>query len=252
MYQTPYPQGNAQIQARAAPIDFAALETRARAFLWKVHAWMSVGLALTGLVAMVSAAMAITPDGAALTPFGEVLFSPVVRFGSLGLTFLLVLALSFLQGRLSPAVAGTLFLVYAAANGVWMSALFLVYTTTSIGTTFLVTAGTFGATSLFGFVTKRDLSGVGSFAFMGLIGLILASIVNFFLASPMLYWLITFAGVAIFVGLTAYDTQKLRQMGASGLSGRGEASAAVQGALTLYLDFINLFLFLLRLVGRRR
>jgi FtsH-binding integral membrane protein len=249
MYQTPYTDGNAY---RVGAVETAAFEDRARAFLWKVHGWMAIGLGLTGVVAMVAAFLAVTPDGTALTPFGEVLYSPIVRFGSVAVTFGLVLALSFLQARLSPAAAGAMFLLYAAANGLWMSALFLVYTTTSIGTTFMVTAGMYGATSLYGLVTKRDLSGVGSFAFMGLIGLILASIVNFFVASTMLYWLITYAGVAIFVGLTAYDTQKIRQMGGMGLAGRAEESAAIQGALTLYLDFINLFLFLLRLLGRRR
>jgi uncharacterized protein len=250
MYQTPYTPENARYGAAQA--SMAAVEERARAFLWKVHGWMAIGLGITGVVAMVAAFLAVTPDGNALTPFGMVLYSPIVRFGSLAVTFGLVLVLSWGQARLSPPVAGAMFLFYSAANGLWMSVLFLVYTTSSIGTTFLITAGMYGATSLYGLVTKRDLSGMGSFAFMGLIGLILASIVNFFLASTMLYWLITYAGVAIFVGLTAYDTQKLKRMGGLGLSGQAEESAAIQGALLLYLDFINLFLFLLRLFGRRR
>lgn len=244
-----------RIAVAAGPRDFAAIEAEARSFLWKVHGWMALGLGLTGLLALGLALLSIggsTATGLYLTPLGEVVTSPIVRFGSMGLALLLVFGMAGLAPRLSTGAAAALFLAYAALNGVWLSVLFLVYTAESVGATFLVTAGMFAATSAFGYATKRDLSGVGSFAFMGLVGLVLASIVNFFLASPMLYWLITYAGVAVFVGLTAWDTQKLRQIGGMAMDGETRGRAAVHGALTLYLDFLNLFLFLLRLLGRRR
>jgi FtsH-binding integral membrane protein len=226
-------------------VDFNAVQERARAFVWKAYAWMSVGLGITGVVAMVLASLANTP----LRP---IIFNPVVYFGSMAVTLVLVFVLSAARNRLDPMVAGGLFFVYAALNGIWMSAIFLVYTASSIASTFFVCAGMFAATSAFGYVTKRDLTGVGHFALMGLIGLILASIVNIFVASHMLYWLVTYAGVIIFVALTAYDTQKLRQLGGMGMDAKTEAKASIQGALMLYLDFINLFLFLLRLFGNRR
>ena len=216
---------------------------------------MSLGLGLTGLVSMILAILSISTDeygDVLLTPIGEIVFSPMVYWGSAIVTFVIVFGLSAAQNKLSPALAGAVFFLYAALNGVWLSAIFLVYTAASIGSTFFVAAGMFGATALFGYLTKRDLGGVGSFAFMGLIGLILASIVNFFLASSMLYWLITYAGVAIFIALTAWDVQKLRKLGGMGMDSETEAKASIQGALLLYLDFINLFLFLLRIFGSRR
>lgn len=237
------PQGGRYQGVGAA--DFNAVQERARAFVWKAYGWMSIGLGITGVVAMVVAMLA-------QTALGEVLLNPVVYFGSMAVTFLLVFALSALRDRLDPIVAGGMFVVYAALNGIWLSMIFLVYTASSVASTFFVTAGMFAITSIFGYVTKRDLSGVGHFAMMGLIGLILASIVNFFVASSMLYWLVTYAGVIVFVALTAWDTQKLRQLGGMGMDATTEAKASIQGALMLYLDFLNLFLFMLRLVGSRR
>ena len=223
--------------------------------MWKTYAWMSAGLGLTGLVAMVLAALSIESGSygeLSLTPIGELVFSPIVYWGALGGTLLLVFVISGLQDRMSAMTAGAVFFFYAALNGVWMSAIFLIYTSGSIASTFFITAGMFGATSLFGALTKRDLSGLGSFAFMGLIGIILASIVNIFLGSPMISWMISYIGVIVFVGLTAYDTQKLHKIGGMGLDAESEARASVQGALMLYLDFINIFLFLLRIFGNRR
>jgi FtsH-binding integral membrane protein len=135
---------------------------------------------------------------------------------------------------------------------VTFSVIFLRYTAGSIGSTFVVTGGTFAALSAYGAITKRDLSTLGSFCFMGLVGLILASVVNIFLGSSMLYWLTTFAGVIVFTGLTVYDTAKLKALGADGAEGEVQTKRALHGALVLYLDFINLFLMLLRLLGRRR
>lgn len=227
-----------------------AADERSREFLWKVHGWMSLGLGITGLIGLGLAGAALTSTGQ-VTPMGQLLLNPIVRFGSLIVALILVFALSGLQHRIGPTAAAALFLVYAAINGIWTSVVFLSFTAESIGVTFLVTGGTFAATSLFGYITKRDLSGLGTFAFMGLIGVIIASVVNLFLASPLLYWLITYAGIAVFVGLTAWDTQKIKEIGAAGLGERESKQAAIQGALALYLDFLNLFLLLLNLFGSR-
>jgi len=255
----PYGQGGSPqyqgVGGGASPVEFDAVQERARAFIWKTFGWMSLGLGLTGLVSMVVVILSFTStEYGELVPtrIGEIVFSPMVYWGSMIVTFLMVFGLSAAQNRLSPAIAGGVFFLYAALNGIWLSAIFLVYTASSIASTFFVTAGMFGATALFGYLTKRDLSGIGSFCFMGLIGLILASIMNFFFASTLLYWGITYAGVLIFVGLTAWDVQKLRKLGGMGMDAETEAKASIQGALLLYLDFINLFLFLLRIFGNRR
>ena len=153
-----------------------------------------------------------------------------------------------------PAIVATLvFLAYAALNGVTFSIIFLVYSLGSIAYTFFITAAMFGATSVFGFITKMDLSRIGGILMMALIGLIIASVVNIFVASEIFDWIISYVGVAIFVGLTAYDTQKIKNM-SSGIDSSSEegGKASIMGALALYLDFINLFLFLLRIMGRRR
>jgi FtsH-binding integral membrane protein len=155
--------------------------------------------------------------------------------------------------RLSAIGAAALFYVYAIMNGLTLSVVFLVYTQESIASTFFVTAGTFAGMSAYGYLTKRDLTSAGSFFFMGLWGLIIAMVVNMFLHSPMLYWGISIFGVLIFVGLTAYDTQKIKELNVIGNSGTDEDhKEAIHGALILYLDFVNLFLYLLRLLGRRR
>ena len=165
----------------------------------------------------------------------------------------LVIGISAGINKLSSTAASGLFFLYSALNGVTLSLVFLVYTQESITTTFLITAGTFGAMSFYGFVTKKDLTSIGNLAFMALIGIIIASIVNMFFASSMLYTIISYGGVLIFVALTAYDTQKLKKMGQKLEAGsETERKTAILGALRLYLDFINLFLFLLRIFGRRR
>ena len=149
--------------------------------------------------------------------------------------------------------AAGLFYVYAILNGLTLSVVFLIYTKGSIATTFFVTAGTFAGMSAYGYITKRDLTSVGNFMMMGLFGLIIASVVNMFMRSEMIYWVTTYAGILIFVGLTAYDTQKIKELNVIGNAGTDEDhKEAIHGALILYLDFINLFLYLLRLLGRRR
>jgi len=215
---------------------------RLAAFFNSVYAWMAAGLGVTAVVAkLVSKRLDIV---LAMRP----LFIVIVIA-----QLILVWTLAGTAMRMRPAVASALFLLYAAINGLLFSAIFLVYPPATLGAALAVTAGTFAATSLWGFFTKSDLSRLGSVLFMALIGLIIASVVNIFVASSGLNWLINYAGVLIFVGLTAYDTQRLRKMAISlEADGAVLARVSVVGALTLYLDFINLFLFILRIMGNER
>ena len=224
----------------AASRPLAASTESANDILWVTYRWMSVGLGITGLVAWL---VSQSPEALDLVVGNRLVFYGLL-FAQLGLVF----AFSSVAQRASTAVTAAMFFVYAALTGITFSVLFLVYTSSSIASTFLITGGAFAGLSVFGAVTKRDLSGVGRFAIFALIGLIIASVVNIFLASTALMWIVTFAGVAIFAALTAYDTQKLKELYAAGVGG----NLALRGALTLYLDFINMFLFLLRLFGRRR
>ena len=213
-------------------------------FLQRVFLWMFVGLAITGGIAA-----AIGSSDQLLTDITE---SPGIIIGVIVVQLGIVFGISFLINRISVGLATVLFLIYSATVGVTFAFIFELYTTQSIFTTFLITAGMFGALAVWGALTDADLSKVGSIAFMALIGLILATIVNIFWANSTLYWITTYAGVAIFAALTAYDMQKLKQINEQGLTGEAEGRAAILGALTLYLDFINLFLFLLRIFGQQR
>jgi uncharacterized protein len=209
--------------------------------LWGTYRWMTLGLATTGLVAL---GVAHSPEAVDLMVGNRVLLYALL-FGQLGLVF----ALSRVATRLSTGVAALMFFAYAGLSGVTFSTIFLVFTASSIASTFFVTAGAFAGLSVLGAVTRRDLSAIGRFGFFALIGVILASLVNLFLRSGGLDWIVSVIGVLLFAGLTAYDTQRLKDLFA-----RGEASANLPlvGALTLYLDFINMFLFLLRFAGDRR
>ncbi|MFZ5445532.1 MAG: Bax inhibitor-1/YccA family protein [Myxococcota bacterium] len=215
-------------------------EESARVFMQRVYWWMAAGLGLTGVVAWTVASsqslmMAVLP------------YFKILLIAELGLVF----AFSFVQSKVSGAVAAVMYLTYAFLTGLTFSVLFLVYELGSISSAFVITAGTFGAMSVYGTVTKKDLSGWGTFLMMGLIGIIIAGIINIFLQSDMLGFVKSCAAVVIFAGLTAYDTQKLRQFHA--YSGYSSAlSLSISGALMLYLDFVNLFLNILRLMGRRR
>lgn len=220
------------------------LDATARTFLRRVYAFMSLGLATTGVVAL----MVVSSPAALSVIFGNRL----VFFGLLIAQLGLVMAFSRVAARASAGASMAMFFGYAALSGVTFSAIFLRYTTGSIGSTFLVTGGMFAGLSVYGAVTRRDLASLGSFCMMGLVGLVLASIVNMFLGSSALYWLTTFVGVIVFTGLTAYDTAKLKQLAVSVGGGEAMTGAALQGALILYLDFINLFLMLLRVFGGRR
>ena len=214
-------------------------------FVRKVYNWMGLGLATTAVVSLYTA----SSPGLLSFIFGN----PVVFFGLIIAELGLVFGLSAGINRMQAATAVFMFFLYSALNGLTLSAIFIAYTRASIATTFFVTAGTFGAMSLYGYTTQRDLTSWGSFLMMGLIGIILASLVNLFFQSEAIYWLVTYAGIIVFVGLTAYDTQKIRAMALQGFGDReSERKGAVIGALQLYLDFINLFLMLLRIFGRRR
>lgn len=209
--------------------------------LWTTYRWMAAGLAVTGLVAMLVA----SSETALSIIFGNRLLYMFLLFAPLGI----VMAFNAVAARARTAVVAGMFFAYAALMGTTLSVIFLVYTAASIASVFFVTAGAFAGLSMVGLVTKRDLSAIGRFAIFALIGLILTSIVNIFIASSGLHFLISVAGVVIFAALTAYDTQKLKQLFESG---QVRANMPLVGALMLYLDFVNMFLFLLRLFGQRR
>ncbi|MDW8350615.1 MAG: Bax inhibitor-1/YccA family protein [Anaerolineae bacterium] len=216
-----------------------------RAFITRVYGWMAIALAITGLVAVATAA-----DPALMAWIFSTSFALP---GILIVQLIIVIVLSAIVHKLSAGIATGLLIIYAALTGFTFSVLFYVYTTESIGIVFFITAGTFAVVSAYGWITKADLTRVGNLAFMGLIGILLASLINFFLGSETLYWIITYISVAVFVGLIASKTQQLKRM-AHGLGEEGElrSKAAIVGALSLYLSFINLFLSLLRIFGRRR
>jgi uncharacterized protein len=216
-----------------------------QSFLQRVFGWMVAGLVVTGLVAG-----AIGADDSLLTDITE---KPGLFLGVIVAQLGVVVVLSFFINRLSPGVALALFFLYAGLVGVTFAFVFELYTAQSIFTTFLITAGMFAVLAFIGYTTKRDLSSLGTILLAALVGLIIASVVNLFVASSALYWVTTYAGVIIFAGLTAYDMQKLRRYAEGGATeGAAGQRAAIQGALALYLDFINLFLFLLRIFGTRR
>ena len=225
--------------------DQLGIKSHQALFITKVYNWMALALLFTGLVAYFTAA---SPS-----MINAIVSSKLVFYGLLIGELLLVIYLTSAIKRLSQNMAIAVFMLYSILNGLTMSVIFMVYTSSSISTTFLITAGTFGAMSLYGYYTKKDLTSIGNMAMMALIGIIIASIVNIFLQNEMMYWIISYLGVAIFVGLTAYDTQKLKEIGSRGFANEeGMEKIAILGALTLYLDFINLFLFLLRIFGDRK
>jgi uncharacterized protein len=211
-----------------------------QSFMQRVYQWMAAGLALTGAVAFWASG---NMDLMRALSGGAFLVLAIVEVG-------IVFWLSASITKISPTTAITGFLIYSALNGLTLSYIFLAYTGASIAMTFFITAATFGGVSLFAWTTKSDLSSLRGILMMALIGFLIASVVNIFLQSPAFYWILSYAGIAIFIGLTAYDTQMLKQWHQSGVVA-GE-QMAILGALKLYLDFINLFLLLLRLFGRRR
>ncbi|MDF1577574.1 MAG: Bax inhibitor-1/YccA family protein [Desulfobulbales bacterium] len=233
-------------QQQAFPAGHAAAQA-STLFLAKVFNWMAIGLGITAIVAFW-----VTNSAAAQSLiFGNMLVFYGLIIGELGM----VIYLSTRIARITASRATTLFIVYSALNGATLSAVLLIYTATSVASAFIVAAAMFGAMAIYGTVTKKDLTSMGSFMFMGLIGMIIASVVNMFMGSAMISWVVSAIGVVVFTGLTAYDVQKISKYGSGGIMENGEAAikkGAIMGALTLYLDFINLFLSLLRLMGDRR
>lgn len=214
---------------------------RQNTLIRQVYAWMGAGLTVTAIMALVT----LSSPSILTAIVGNRLLFFGLMIGELALVFILSGAIN----RLSASTATLIFIAYSALNGVTLSVVALVYTANSIASTFVVTAGMFGAMSIYGYATKRDLTSWGSFLFMGLIGVVIASVVNIFVGSSTVSWVISAIGVIVFTGLTAYDTWKIKEMAAQGTEGR---KPAILGALTLYLDFINLFLMLLRFTGSRR
>ena len=237
----PRPPFPATVTARA-PAYATGVVSAERAFIASVYRWMALGLLVTAGVAFL---VASTP-----ALLEVVVLNRWVFYGLMIAEFGLVIALSAMLPRLSAAAAGGLFLLYSALNGATLSVILLVYTGNSVALAFGITAGTFAGMSVYGTVTKRDLTNWSSFLMMGLFGVVIASLVNLFLHSTAMQFVISCAAVVVFTGLTAYDTQKLRAYARAG--GSTAAGAPVGGALSLYLDFINLFLSVLQLVGGRR
>jgi uncharacterized protein len=219
---------------------------RVTSFLRSVYGWMCAGLAITALVAWFIASSPTLVMTLVRTPFLAIGLM-VVQFGLVGV-------LSFRVHKMAPATAASLFIAYSALTGVTISFVLLAYTLESVASTFAVSAGMFGAMAIYGTVTKRSLAGWGQFLFMGLIGVVIASVVGMFWQSDGLQFILGFCGVIVFTGLTAYDAQRLKAMALAipGATGSGTSSYAVVGALSLYLNFINLFLMLLRFTGDRR
>ena len=225
------------------PISSANAAERVSAFLRRVYGWMGAGLAITALVAFV----VVGSPALLQAVFGNRL----LFFGLIGAQLGLVFFLSGRAQSLAPSTAALLFVLYSALTGATLSVVLVAYTGESVATTFVVTAGMFAALAAFGTMTSRSLAGVGQFFFMGLIGLVLASLLGMFWHSDALQFLISVVGVLVFTGLTAYDAQRLRQMALAVPDGQA-GSVAIAGALSLYLNFINLFLFMLRFMGGRR
>ena len=240
----------------------AAIDEGLRSYMLKVYNYMGIGLVVTGLVAWFASNAAITSDpaqavgslanGQMVTQWGALLYGGGPLMWVVALSPLaIVLVLSFGINRLSVSAAQAIFWGFSALMGLSLSSIFLVYTDASIAKVFFITAATFGTMSLYGYTTKRDLTSIGNFLIMGLFGLIIASLVNIFLQSSMLEFAISAVGVLVFVGLTAYDTQKIKESYSESFGQDVLAKGAIMGALNLYLDFINLFMMLLRLFGNR-
>ena len=243
-------------KVKAAQQSTVVMDEGLRAYMLKVYNYMATGILLTGIIALLTFKMSVvTNDSGAivgLTQIGNALYLSglkwVVMLAPLGVVFYM----SFGIKKMSASKAQTTFWVFASLMGLSLSSILLIYTGLSVTRVFFICSATFGAMSIYGYTTKRDLTKLGSFLMMGLIGIIIASVVNIFLKSSMMYFVISILGVLIFVGLTAYDTQKIKNMYVASDTGELMGKKAVMGALTLYLDFINLFIMLLRLFGQRR
>ena len=244
---------NRQNTTSRSSVSAAIIDQGLRSYMLKVYNYMASALLLTGFVALLTFKLAVQSlEPLVLSNFGNSLYNSglawVVMLAPLGV----IIYMSFGIAKMNVAKAQSVFWVFAALMGLSLSSIFVAYTGTSITRVFFITAGTFGLMSIYGYTTNSDLTKFGSFLIMGLIGILIASVVNIFMKSPMMYFVISILGVLIFVGLTAYDTQKIKNMYLESDSGELIGKKAVMGALTLYLDFINLFIMLLRLFGQRR
>ena len=231
---------------QSTPLNKTLAQVRINEFIRSVYNWMAIGLGLTGFVAFYVS----NSETLLKLIFGN----QFIFFGLIICELVLVFTISARVHKMQASTATSLFVLYAALNGATLSAIFLIYTRSSITSTFFICAATFISSSIYGMVTKRDLTSMGQFMFMGLIGIVIASVVNLFVRSSGMSLVVSYIGVVVFVGLTAYDTQKLRTMALSqpeGLDSGTVRKGAILGALTLYLDFINLFLMLLRILGNR-
>ena len=235
--------------------DQAGIDEGLRAYMLKVYNYMTTGLVLTGFIAYFfgkASVKAFTPNGVEFTDLGQALFNSglswIIMLAPLGFVFYLSARIN----KMSVSSAQITFWLFASIMGLSLASVFVQFTGTSIARVFFITAGTFAAMSLYGYTTKRDLTKLGGFLFMGLIGIILASIVNIFVQSGPMAFVISIIGVLVFVGLTAYDTQTIKNMYYAGDSDSVGSKKALMGALRLYLDFINLFILLLQLFGQRR
>ena len=248
--------GSSNPRTVARPQTGALYDEGLRAYMLRVYNYMGLGLLITGVVAYLVAQMSVVlgPSGevVGVTQFGQTLFGTplqwVVMLAPLGL----VLLFSFRINKMSASSAQLVFWAFAALMGISLSTIFIAFTTESIARVFFITAGTFGAMSLYGYTTKRSLANWGSFLFMGLIGIIIASVVNIFIGSSALQFAISVIGVLVFVGLTAYDTQRIKETYSVNMDGEMTTKTAIFGALRLYLDFINLFIMLMQLFGNNR
>ena len=246
-------------QSKATSAETHLIDEGLRAHMLKVYNFMASGVLLTGFISLlvfeISGGMEITLGSSGLTgltQFGQLIFNSGFKWFVMLAPLGIVMYMSFGIAKMSASKAQMTFWIFAALMGASLASIFVVYTQMSIARVFFITAGTFGAMSIYGYTTKRDLTKLGSFLMMGLFGIIIASVVNMFMQSGMMHYIISILGVLIFVGLTAYDTQKIKNMYLVSDSGEIMGKKAVMGALTLYLDFINLFIMLLRLFGQRR
>ena len=254
-------QGYGRFGPTVARGDLTAVDQGLRAYMLQVYNYMGLGLLITGLAAYFIYTLAVTSDpsaaaaqvrsGVYLTSLGYALYVSPLKWVVILAPLAMVLLLGFRVHRMSVGAAQTTFWIYAALVGLSLSSIFMVYTSTSIARTFFITAASFGALSLYGYTTRRDLSAMGSFLIMGLFGIILAMLVNLFLQSSALQFAVSVIGVLVFSGLTAYDTQRIKEMYFEGDDATVAGRKAIMGALSLYLDFLNLFTFLLQFLGNR-
>lgn len=245
---------NLRYAAAGARAEAGVYDEGLRAYMLGVYNYMATGLAITGLAALVTFYLAVDQSSGqmALTAFGQAIYASPLKWVVMLAPLAAVFFLSFRIQSMSAVAAQMTFWVYAAIMGLSLSSIFLVFTGESITRVFFITAASFGALSLYGYTTKKDLSGWGSFLFMGLIGIVIASVVNIFVGSSAIQFAVSVIGVLVFAGLTAYDTQQIKEMYYEGDSSEVAAKKSIMGALRLYLDFINLFIMLLQLFGSNR